>query len=296
MEHSMPRAIDHLVLAGHDLDALAALYRRLGFNVGPRNKHPWGTENHIVQLAGGFLELIGLGAGFHAPAATEPVAPFAGFLAHYLAQREGLAMLALRAANAAADADEFAHVKIGFGAPFSFSRAATRADGSAAPVAFTLAFARSALIPDAGFFTCQQHNPENFRDAAAQAHPNGASHVASVVMVAENPSAHAEFLSHFCGEREMLATSMGIDIDTGGGHIEVLTPLAFQFRFGAPALPADAGDTPRFAAYRIAVANIDAARASLAAQGVVAGMHDGRIVVPPAAAHGVAIVFEAATP
>ena len=63
----MPRAIDHLVIAAHDLPEQAALYRRLGFQVGARNRHPWGTENHIVQFDGAFLELIGLGDAFAAP-------------------------------------------------------------------------------------------------------------------------------------------------------------------------------------------------------------------------------------
>ncbi len=63
----MPRAIDHLVIAARDLPEQAALYRRLGFQVGARNRHPWGTENHIVQFDGAFLELIGLGDEFAAP-------------------------------------------------------------------------------------------------------------------------------------------------------------------------------------------------------------------------------------
>ena len=92
----MPRAIDHLVLASHSLEQQAAFYTRLGFTVGARNAHSWGTQNHIVQLQGGFLELIGLGEGFSAPASGDPAAPFAGFLATYLQQREGLAMLAPR--------------------------------------------------------------------------------------------------------------------------------------------------------------------------------------------------------
>jgi catechol 2,3-dioxygenase-like lactoylglutathione lyase family enzyme len=54
----MPRAIDHVVIPTLDLAAQATLYRRLGFQVGARNRHPWGTENHIVQFDGAFLELI----------------------------------------------------------------------------------------------------------------------------------------------------------------------------------------------------------------------------------------------
>ena len=54
----MARGLDHIVHAVRDLDAAAELYRRLGFTVGARNKHPWGTHNHIVQLPGFFIELL----------------------------------------------------------------------------------------------------------------------------------------------------------------------------------------------------------------------------------------------
>src|SRR5262245_52600057 len=56
----MPRGLDHIVHAVRDLDAAADLYRRLGFSVGARNRHPWGTHNHIVQLPGFFIELLTL--------------------------------------------------------------------------------------------------------------------------------------------------------------------------------------------------------------------------------------------
>ena len=85
----MPRALDHLVVAAHDLPEQAALYRRLGFQVGARNRHPWGTENHIVQFDGAFLELIGLGDDFAAPARERGGLSFAGFLADISAGARG---------------------------------------------------------------------------------------------------------------------------------------------------------------------------------------------------------------
>jgi len=36
----MARGLDHIVHAVRDLDAAADLYRRLGFTVGARNRHP----------------------------------------------------------------------------------------------------------------------------------------------------------------------------------------------------------------------------------------------------------------
>jgi catechol 2,3-dioxygenase-like lactoylglutathione lyase family enzyme len=46
----MAGGLDHVVHAVRDLDAAAELYRRLGFTVGARNRHAWGTHNHLVQL------------------------------------------------------------------------------------------------------------------------------------------------------------------------------------------------------------------------------------------------------
>ena len=54
----MSRGLDHIVHAVRDLDAAAEFYRRAGFTVGARNRHPWGTENHLVQLPGFFVEIL----------------------------------------------------------------------------------------------------------------------------------------------------------------------------------------------------------------------------------------------
>ncbi len=54
----MARGLDHIVHAVRDLEAAGALYERLGFQVGARNRHPWGTENRLVQLPGFFLEIL----------------------------------------------------------------------------------------------------------------------------------------------------------------------------------------------------------------------------------------------
>ena len=183
----MPRAVDHLVIAARDLPEQAALYRRLGFQVGARNRHSWGTENHVVQFDGAFLELIGLGDEFAAPHPSEAVYPFAGFLARYLGRREGLAMMVMRSADAEADRRGFDAAGIGGFARFDFARKGRRPDGGEVEVAFSLAFAASPALPETGFFVCQQHFPENFWSRAAQIHPNGALGVAGLTLVCDEP-------------------------------------------------------------------------------------------------------------
>ncbi len=283
----MPRAVDHLVIAAYDLPEQEARYRRLGFQVGARNRHPWGTENHIVQLGGAFLELIGLGDEFAAPHPQEAVYPFAGFLAGYLGKREGLAMLAMRSADAEADRRSFDAAGIGGFARFEFGRKGRRPDGREVEVAFSLAFAASPALPETGFFTCQQHFPENFWSRAAQVHPNGALGVAGLTLVCDEPAKATPFLAAFL-DAPPRAVSHGVEFAVDGTTVECLTPAGFEARYDAP--PAG----PGLAAARIAVADPSACVQLLAKNGVPARAHGGMTIVGAAANMGLLLAFAAA--
>lgn len=54
----MSRGIDHVIHLVRDLDAAGGFYEKLGFVVGGRNKHPFGTHNRVVQLDGSYIELL----------------------------------------------------------------------------------------------------------------------------------------------------------------------------------------------------------------------------------------------
>src|SRR3954471_6827044 len=97
----MPRGLDHIVHTVRDLDAAGELYARLGFTVGARNRHPWGTDNRIVQFPGCFVERLPI-------AQPEKIAPrgprlfsFGVFNRDFLARHEGLSMIALESRDAA---------------------------------------------------------------------------------------------------------------------------------------------------------------------------------------------------
>ena len=273
----MPRAVDHLVIAAYDLPEQEALYRRLGFQVGARNRHPWGTENHIVQFDGAFLELIGLGDEFTAPHPSEAVYPFAGFLAGYLGKREGLAMMAVRSADAEADRRGFEAAGIGGFARFDFGRKGRRPDGREVEVAFSLAFAASPALPETGFFVCQQHFPENFWSRAAQVHPNGALGIAGLTIVCERPEETAASLSTFL-DAPAVETSGGVAFAAEGSMVDCVTPAAFAARYGA------ASTGPGLAAAEIMVADLDACGRVLAANGVPALARDRKRIVAAAGA------------
>ena len=285
----MPRAVDHLVIAAYDLPEQEALYRRLGFQVGARNRHPWGTENHVVQFDGAFLELIGLGDEFAAPHPKEAVYPFAGFLAGYLGKREGLAMLVMRSADAEADRRSFEAAGISGFTRFDFARKGRRPDGGEVEVAFSLAFAASPALPDTGFFVCQQHFPENFWSRAAQVHPNGALGVAGLTLVCEEPTKASPFLAAFV-DAPAQTIAGGVAFAADGTRVECVTSEACAALYGAAA--AGRG----LAAMRIVVADLDATAKRLDEAGIVVRRRAGMAIVEPGTAMGALIAFVEAAP
>ncbi|TMJ01163.1 MAG: VOC family protein [Alphaproteobacteria bacterium] len=287
----MPRGLDHIVHAVHDLDAAGEAYTRLGFTVGARNRHPWGTHNRIVQFPGVFIELLSIGEMERIPAARPRTLSFGAFTRDFLAKGEGLSMLVLEGKGAAADAAAFRAAGIGDFDVFDFAREAKRPDGSTVKVAFSLAFAADAKAPDAGFFTCQQHYPENFWNPAFQSHANDVTGIAGVVLVAENPADHHVFLKAFAGVSDLKSTSSGITIETPRGEIQVMDPAAFALHYAVE--PPDVARGMRLAAIRFAAGDIEVARAALGAN---ASARMDKLIVAPQAAHGATLVFEPAGP
>jgi len=290
----MVRALDHLVIGTHGLDDLGARFAALGFTIGARNTHPWGTQNRIIQFSDQtFLELITVADEALIPAHRPGHFSFGAFVRDGLARRTGLSMLVLKSDDARADALAFKADGLGDYAPFDFSREGQRPDGSVVRVAFSLAFAASDAMPEAGFFTCQQHFPENFWSNPAQNHENGACCLSRVTMVAENPSDHHIFLSAFVGERGLRATSFGVEIETkdGASVIEILTPEGFSFRYG---IAAPLATTPLFAGFGIRGVDHATLQARAEAAGIALNAHGVALVLPGDAACNTAILFEGA--
>lgn len=286
----MSRGLDHLVLATRNLDATAEVYRRLGFTVGRQNRHAWGTLNHVIQMPGTFLELIGLEPGFRAPPQSDPVWPFAGFIEHYLSAREGFAMLVLEAADATAEQARLAGHGIAAPSTFRFERRGTRADGSPVHLAFTLAFGHVPVTPAAGYFLCQQHFPENFWAPALQMHANTVTGVEAVTFATTDVARAARTLEQFAGA---VATPRGdgvVEIQTARGRIEVATRAQAEALYGTGTLP-DGPETGYWAGVRFYVADRDAARRCIAASGLTHRPVGPRLVVAAEAVHGVALGF-----
>jgi len=286
----MSRGLDHIVHSVHDLDQAAETYRRIGFQVGVRNRHPWGTHNRIIQLDGCFVELLSIGDPERIPPPDPRTFSFGAFNGEFLARGEGLSMLVLESRDAAQDAASFRASGIGAFDLFRFEREGRRPDGTVVTVGFSLAFATNAGAPDTGFFVCQQHHPENFWNPAFQVHANTASGIAAAVLVAENPTDHHIFLSAFAGERDLKVTSSGITVNTPRGAIQIVDPAAFRIRYGFESPDVSSG--ARLAAVRFQLRDLAAARVQLHRGGIDAAEHIGRLIIGPAIVHGATLVLE----
>lgn len=123
---------------------------------------------------------------------------------------------------------------------------------------------------------------------AAPEHENGATALRAVVAAAESPADHAEYLSALTGQREMLATSAGLEIALGGARLDVLSAPAFAYRFGqAPRL-----DGFHIAGLVFAARDLAETEKVLRRNGLDPRLQAGRLLA--GAVDGVALAFEQA--
>lgn len=75
----MIKGIDHVVLAANSLEDAVGQWEQLGFRVTPYARHPWGTENRLIQLNGSFLEVLAIGENAELTESSEGVFSFGAF-------------------------------------------------------------------------------------------------------------------------------------------------------------------------------------------------------------------------
>lgn len=282
----MSRGIDHVIHLVRNLDAAAATYEKLGFIVGARNKHPFGTHNRIVQLDGSYIELLEVAEPEKIKGEGSPTS-FSHFHRDFLARNgEGFSGLVLSSADASADKAVFD--KAGFGSfpVFDFARMGKLPDGSEAELSFSLAFLREPASSDLLTLVCQHKRPENFWFKDLQAHKNGVVRVASAILTADNPTDHQYFLQAWTGIRDPRSTSLGVIAETSRGSVQITEPTPFADAFGV-ATQATSG--LRFSAV-IFDGDHGKIRDIILKSGISAQERHGRLVIH---AHGAVLAFEA---
>ena len=287
------RGIDHLVLPVHDLEAAAAFYRRLGFTTTPKAIHPFGTGNILVQLKGNFLELLSV---IDPEKITTPAAggiSFGDFNRRFLERREGFSMLVFESSDARADQAAFAAAGLETYPPFDFQRDAKLPNGEVVTVAFSLAFVTEPRMPEAVFFTCQQHAPQFFWKPEYQEHANGAEICSDVFLAADRPEDLAPLFEGLHSGRALRWSGDSFQVETARGRVTVLSPGTFGTRFPQEDF-LDLTRGPILAGYQIKVASLEGIEHRLQQQSIPYGKNGRRLYLTARSSFGVTIEFVAA--
>lgn len=270
--------IDHVVIAVRDLDRAQESYARLGFTLTPRGFHTLGSANHCIMFGSDYVELLSLPHQH----------PAMRYYADYLARGEGLAAVALASADADAAYAELAADGIEADAPLDFSRPVRLAEGER-EAAFRIVQLAPAQTPGCRSFVCQHRTRELVWRPEYQTHALGATGLAALAVVAEDPvGAAGEYARLFDSRPQKI--DEGLLVPSGSAPIAIGSRWRIGRRLRGVELPPRA--RPLIAALFIRVADrVRAAEALRRAGFEPAALPDGSFAVGADQAHGVALVF-----
>ncbi len=190
--------LDHAGVAVRDLDAAAAEWQALGFQVTPTAPHlPAGiTGNRCVMFGQGYIELIAMLGGHSAT------------LAGFLARHEGIHIVSLATDDAEAAATRLAQPLI---------RSERETPGG------TAKFARIVLTEPVPRIQIIEHlTPSLVWQPAQTRHANGATTLAAIIIHAETPAIPAAALSRAAGVPVVPDPEGGYALRLPHGQIRIL--------------------------------------------------------------------------
>lgn len=285
MSHPV-KGVDHLFLLTADLDLGADRWRRLGFTLSPRGTHSpeKGTANYTIIFEQDYFELLGIIADTRVNQHQRDMIARDG---------DGLRAIACRIDDAHAARQALADLGISAEPVAEFSRPLPLPDGSTGTAAFAVAHFSKPETPAGFMFMCQHKTRDMVWRPELQSHANTARALAGIAAVSDDPEQAAGRYARLFAAGQVTQAQGGYLVATGpdSAPILCLTPAAAAARWSADALAA----TPpsAFAAMRVAVRDLAAARAAVVAGG--AEVHDGAdgFWIAPADTSGVILEFVA---
>jgi len=274
--------LDHVIIGVRDLERARMGWTRLGFTLTPRGRHlGQGTANYCIMFGRDYLELLGV------VAADEHSDRLAGFLA----QREGPMAVAFAPAGPIEDAAAaLASLGLHPSEPRALGRQLELPEGTVVP-RFALLKLPPAETPALDCFVCAHLTPELVRRPEWLGHPNGATGLRAIYLIADETAPLLPAYDRLFGLHEVTTTDAVAAVRLGPHRI--LFATADDFETMHPAIELDPGfPVPGIAALEIAVAGRDAT-ADYLAQWQIAfdELPDGRLVVPAREANGTILFF-----
>jgi catechol 2,3-dioxygenase-like lactoylglutathione lyase family enzyme len=274
--------IDHAVIVTRDLDAAAENWKRLGFTVSPRGTHSakMGSGNYTIMLDPDYIELLGV------LTATEHNAPTRSFLA---ARGEGIERIAFTAIDSAAGAEEIRARGYAALGPTDFERPVTMPDGALSAAKFrTFQWPIEEAPAGLRIFACQHKTRETVWIPQLQQHANAVRCLKRVLVVSPDPAKDAAHLARLI-DRDVSAELDGaVTVPSGSDRADFLFLTKEQLRGRYPDV--SLAELPERGGAGLVLATADLAAAERAV-GKAAVRITGGVLVAPAAADGVLLVF-----
>jgi catechol 2,3-dioxygenase-like lactoylglutathione lyase family enzyme len=269
------RGIDHVVILTRDLERARDTYGRLGFTLTPRGYHTLGSRNHCIMFGRDYLELL----------AVPRPHPAQLYYTEFLARGEGLAALALATDDANAAHAELAAAGIAADPPLDFSRPVE----GLADASFRIVQLPVAQTPGCRTFLCQHFTRGVVWRPEWQWHANGASEIAALAVIADEPHAAAASYARVFDARPGPVED-GLLVPTGSAPIALGSRWKIGHRLDGVGLPLRA--RPLVAALFIRVADRRRAAEAIRKGGFApVALKDGSFAVSADDACGVALVF-----
>jgi catechol 2,3-dioxygenase-like lactoylglutathione lyase family enzyme len=272
------RGIDHAVILVRDLDRARHAYARLGFTLTPRGFHTLGSQNHCIMFGADYLELM----------AVPRPHPALAYFSDFLARGEGLGAFALATGDANAAHAELNAAGIAADPPLDFSRPVALADGTH-NASFRIVQLPPAQTPGSRAFLCQHFTREVVWRPEYQQHAVGATGIAALAVIAEDPAGTAASYARLFDEQPRRIAE-GLLVQTGSAPIAIGSRSKLGHRLDGVELPLR--HRPLVAALFIRVADRARAAQALRRNGIhPVALKDGSLAIGAADAHGVALVF-----
>ena len=271
-------SLDHVVINARDeMDAAAAVYRRLGFRLTPRGYHSLGSTNHLAMFATDYLELIAVPKGA-TTGRLELLQWPAGLNGLVFGTEDSAAVHASLTASGIA-----AEPPLEFTRPVEFS-------GGKRDARFRTVRLKPGVAPEGRVYFCHHFTRDLVWRDEWRHHPNGAIAVARLVIAADQPEAAAAVYAGMFGAEALKPIEGGRSLAVGAARVDIVTPAALKQQFG-DACPEAHGRSSYMAALGIRTRSLEHAARVMAADGIACRREGGRLLVPAAEAVNTALEF-----
>ena len=257
--------IDHPLILVRDIEAARRFYASLGFTLTPVGQHPWGTSTSLAVMERCALELMGIYDETLIDNLEIGGFAFGRHMQEALAEREGMALVALHSKDSRADAATLKARGLISQGPVDFRRKVRPPGMEWDEAVVSLDIFLDPALPRASHFLAQQHKPHLLWRPEWMQHANGAHHIAAVTYLAQAQEKVLSRLTAMFGAAN--PGPAGWEVPTGQGVFRVLHPADWASVYADTPRPVLAPNVPAGAAIDIAVQDLAAVRALLARAG-----------------------------